>query len=342
VADPIRAADVQQLAVATRNGVIENRFFGSAVVVDATGNIMTAIGDPAADVYPRSALKPFQAIASLRCGAPLAGQNLALACGSHIGSVQHQQIAAEILAAAGLSATDLQCPAVFPGSASQVAQAALEVAPLPLERSRLAHNCSGKHAGFLSATVAAGAPPETYLAPESVVQQHVVEVLEQYCQTKLSHVGVDGCGAPTPMMSLTALARGFSALGLAGTDRSAQLHTAMVAQAMLDYPEAVQGRRRADSVVLEHLGLITKTGADGILAMAAPDGTAVAVSMIDSTHRATHLVALVLLANAAPEVLPVTALTDVIDMIVQPVYGGNQPVGSLKVSAEVLALLDER
>lgn len=337
--DPIRAADVVQLATATRNGFIENRFFGSAVVVDPHGVQVTAIGDPAAGVYPRSALKPFQAIASLRCGAQLSGAGLALASGSHLGTPQHQQIAADVLARVGLGAEDLLCPAVFPASGSQVAQAALETAPIPLERSRLAHNCSGKHAGFLAATVASGAASADYLTADSPVQTEALDVLEQYCATSIHHVGVDGCGAPTPVMSLTSLARGFGSLGRALEDRTAELPAATVARAMLDYPEAVHGRHRADTVVLESLGLVVKTGADGIVALAAPDGTAVAVSMIDSTHRATHLVALVLLANFAPEALAVEAMSDVVERIVPPISGGRQAVGGIKLSPELLQLL---
>ena len=113
----------------------------------------------------------------------------------------------------------------------------------------------------------------------------------------------------------------------------------MVARAMLDHPEAVQGRNRPDTVVLESLQLIVKLGADGIVAMAAPDGTAVAVSMIDSTHRATHLIALVLMANFAPHALSLEAMSDVVERIVTPVYGGNQMVGAIKVAPAVLRLL---
>lgn len=337
--EPIRAVDVEQLATATRNGFVENRFFGSAVVVDSDGVITASVGDPAAGVYPRSALKPFQAIASLRCGAQLSGAALALASGSHMGSAWHQDIAADILAQAGLRPDDLACPAALPSSSSQVAQAALQMAPLPLERSPLAHNCSGKHAGFLAATVASGANPANYLGHASPVQAETLRVLEQYCATSISHIGVDGCGAPTPVMSLTSLARGFGALGRARQDRNAELPAAMVAQAMLDYPEAVQGRNRPDTVVLESLQLIVKLGADGIVAMAAPDGTAVAVSMIDSTHRATHLIALVLLANFAPQALSLEAMSDVVERVVPPIYGGNQPVGGIKVAPAVLRLL---
>lgn len=340
MSDPIRASDVEQLATSTRDGFVENRFFGSAVVVDPDGVIVAGVGDPVAGIYARSALKPFQAIASLRSGADLSGASLALAAGSHSGSQWHQEIASEVLGQAGLSASDLQCSAVYPRSASQVAEAALQAAPIPLERTPLAHNCSGKHAGFLAATVAAETDPAQYLSPDSPVQTEVLKVLEQYCETTITHSGVDGCGAPTPVLSLAALARGFGKLGRSVHERSAELPAAMVTRAMLDYPEAVHGRHRSDTVVLETLELITKTGADGVLAMAAPDGTAVAVSMIDSTHRATHLVALVLLAQFAPDAIDVQSMSNVIERIVPPVYGGNEAVGGIKLGPAILRLLN--
>lgn len=336
---PIRATDVEQLATASRNGFIENRFFGSAVVVDPDGLIVAGVGDPSAGVYGRSSLKPFQAIASLRCGADLAGERLALAAGSHIGSTWHQDVAADVLAQAGLTAADLKCYAVYPSSGSQIAAAALQVAPSSLERTALAHNCSGKHAGFLAAMVAAGADPATYLDNDAPIQTEVVRVLEQYCETSITHTGVDGCGAPTPVMSLAALARGFGRLGRAVDDRHAELPAAMVTRAMLDYPEAVQGQHRSDTVILESLELITKTGADGIVAMSAPDGTAVAVSVIDSTNRASHLVALVLLAQYAPDAVALDDMSDVVEKIVPPIYGGNERVGGIKLSPAVLKLL---
>lgn len=336
---PIRANDVAQLATSSRNGFVENRFFGSAVVVDPEGIIVAGIGDPTAGVYARSALKPLQAIASLRCGADLAGPGLALAAGSHIGSPWHQEVAAEVLRQAGLGASDLQCSEVYPSSASQISAAALQMAPLPLERSALAHNCSGKHAGFLSATMAAGEDPTDYLANTSRIQTEVINVLEQYCETSITHTGIDGCGAPTPVMSLAAVARGFGKLGRSVHDRNAEWPAAMVTQAMLDYPQAVQGQHRSDTVVLQRLELVAKTGADGILAMAGPDGTAVAVSMIDSTHRATHLVALVLLAQFTADAIELDAMREVVERIVPPIYGGNQQVGGIKLAPAVLRLL---
>src|SRR5699024_9000211 len=161
---PIRANDVDQLATASRNGFVENRFFGSAVVVESIGVIIAGAGDPAAGGYARSALKPVRAIGSLQCGGGISGAQLAVVTRPSDRSPWHHHHDADAVAQVGLSTQDLQCTAVMPQSAAQVAAAALEMAPIPLERSRLAHNCSGKHAGFLAATVGAGADPADYLA----------------------------------------------------------------------------------------------------------------------------------------------------------------------------------
>src|SRR5699024_4969283 len=189
------------------------------------------------------------------------------------------------------------------------------------------------------ATVGAGSDPAGYLADNNPVQSEVIKVLEQYCETSITNVGVDGCSAPTPVLSLAAFACAFVKLGPAGSGRHADVPGDTFARALLEYPTAVQGNNRLDTVVLDLLGLVTKTGADGVLAMAAPDGTAVAVSMIDSTHRATHLIALVLLAQYAPDALSLQDMSEVIERFVPPIYGGNQAVGSIKLAPAILRLL---
>ena len=70
---------------------------------------------------------------------------------------------------------------------------------------------------------------------------------------------------------------------------------------MLEHPWAVHGETSSNTVVMRELGLLAKVGADGVLVMAAPDGTAVAVKALDGGTRAGDLVALALLARFAPD-----------------------------------------
>lgn len=337
--------DVTELAQVVRGSMVESRIAGSAVVVDSQGTVQTKLGAPGSLVYPRSAIKPLQAIASLRLGANLSEERLALACGSHTGTGAHQAVVDEILAEAGLERSALRCPAVYPASAAEVAQQTHDAAPTMLRPSSAAHSCSGKHAGFLAAAMAASngdaaaADLDNYLSPEHPVQRESLSVLEQYCEESIEHVSVDGCGAPAPMLTLTGLARGMSKIALAPSDRHSELWAAQVASTMKDHPWAVQYATGADAQVLSRLGVIAKTGAEGVLVLAAADGTTVAIKAIDGSHRANHLVGLALLGQFAPDTVPLEDLSAALKDVVSPVSGGQQPVGSLQLSHPVMDVL---
>ncbi len=110
----IGLADSVELAVLERAGEVESRHVGAAVLVDADGSILDSLGDPAALIYPRSAVKPLQATAVLATGLPIDGEELVLAAASHAGTPAHVAVAERMLAAAGLDEGALQCPADWP------------------------------------------------------------------------------------------------------------------------------------------------------------------------------------------------------------------------------------
>lgn len=99
-----------ELAVIERSGFIESRHIGSAVVLSADGSVVTRLGDITTPIYARSALKPFQALASMQSGVPLRGAQVALACASHVGSLDHMDVVEGMLKAAGVREEQLQCP----------------------------------------------------------------------------------------------------------------------------------------------------------------------------------------------------------------------------------------
>lgn len=329
------AAESAELAVVTRAGVVESRHIGSAVVVGPGGEVLESIGAPERLMFPRSTLKPFQAIAALRSGALISPEAVALACGSHVGSRKHQELAGSILEAEGLDESALRCPAAWPARHHDLRvhlQAGKTETPL-------AFNCSGKHVAFLAATRTNGWRLATYLERSHPLQQVIMDVITEYCGEEPTVVGIDGCGAPAPALSLTGLARGFSTLAASTSRRDAEVHAFTVNQAMLDYPWAVHGRGEANTVVLEELGLTAKLGAEGVLVVAAPDGTAAAVKVLDGSSRATNLVALSLLA--ARGVIELDALGAVLRKIVKPITGGlsAEQVGSIRLSPALLERL---
>ena len=150
-----RAHDAVELAVLERSGFVESVHIGSAVVVAGDGSVVTELGDINAPIYPRSAMKPFQALAAMQSGVPLRGAQVAIAAGSHAGSLEHMDVVSGMLKAAGLNEAHLGCPAAWPRDAdgpglagahrTRQVQAGHELlrqacrVPLGLHRERLGH-----------------------------------------------------------------------------------------------------------------------------------------------------------------------------------------------------------
>ena len=240
-----------------------------------------------------------------------------LATASHAGTTEHVEVVRELLSRAGLDEDALQCPLDWPlDSASRSAASA---------PARVTMNCSGKHAAFLLACTQNGWPTDSYLDPAHPLQQRIRDTIEEFTGEPIGHVGVDGCGAPVFATTLRGLATAVGRLSTSG-DASAALLTA----AVLAEPWAIDGTGRPNTVVIEQLGLLTKGGAEGVIVMAAPDGTAVALKMLDGSARATSLVALGLLASVGA--IPEDEADLVGAMTTEKVLGGGLPVGDIRVS----------
>ncbi|MET0806500.1 MAG: asparaginase [Lacisediminihabitans sp.] len=310
---PLQASGVVELAVVSRSGLDESRHLGAAAVVAPDGSVLAAHGDIDALVYGRSSLKFFQAITVLRSGVSLEGAQLVLASASHAGTPAHVAVVRDLLDRAGLTEHDLQCPIDWPTDSAARRAAA--------EPSRLFMNCSGKHAAFLLACIDNGWPTADYLDPAHPLQQRIRATVEEFTGARVGHVGVDGCGAPVFAVTLRGLA---TAVGRVSRDPDG----ASLAAAILAEPWALDGEGRQNTVVIEQLGLLAKGGAEGVIVMASPDGTALALKMIDGSPRATTLVALHLLA-AAGVISPAEA-DRVADLTTERVLGGGAPVGDIR------------
>src|SRR3712207_2713240 len=75
------------LAEVTRGATVESRHWGHVVAVDADGQVLFAAGDPEHPTFPRSSLKPLQALAGVARGTAdrfdFSDAELAVVCASH-------------------------------------------------------------------------------------------------------------------------------------------------------------------------------------------------------------------------------------------------------------------
>jgi len=191
-------------------------------------------------------------------------------------------------------------------------------------------NCSGKHAAMLLACTASGWDPASYLEPMHPLQVHTREVIERLTGTKITATATDGCGAPVYGMSLQALARAVHRIGASSERSPFALHRSAGAlvRAVRENPWVIQGPGLPDTVVVERLGVFAKHGAEGVMIMIAPDGTTVAMKMLDGSSRASAVTALTLLVRAGA-----LGAADVAAMLADlplTITGGGRDVGVIR------------
>ncbi len=277
----------------TRGALVESVHRGAVVVAATTGSPLLALGDTARPVFLRSAIKVVQALALVESGAAdklgFAAAEIALACGSHIGSDRHVAVGQSMLDRMQLDASCLACGAALPAAAKSILNlAASGRSPTPLH-----HTCSGKHIGLLAAAMGRGLPMADYTLPDHPVQRHVRKALVELTRQPLDaqSCAIDGCSVPTWALSLEVLARLFAAIA-SGTNMAPDRAAAMqrILAACWAEPELVAGPGRTDTVVMAALPgrVYLKTGAEGIYCGAIPGlGLGFALKVDDGAARAS-------------------------------------------------------
>jgi L-asparaginase II len=324
------------LVEVTRGALVESRHRAAVAVTDAHGRVVLSVGDVERPVYPRSAIKPIQALPLIETGAAEAfgvtEAEIALACASHNGEAAHVDVVTAWLTRLGLSAADLECGASLP--ATEAAQRALFAAG---GKATAAHdNCSGKHAGFLTVAKRLGAPTRGYVGYAHPVQQRVLGVLEQMTGLDLGDAprGTDGCGVPVIGIPLGNLALAMARLADPHDQPEARQEAcARVRRAMAAHPFLVAGTGRFCTRVIEATGgqALAKTGAEGVYCAALPAlGLGIALKVDDGARRAAeHLMGAVLGHLGALNATARTALADALHPVILS-RAGN-PVGAIRV-----------
>lgn len=308
------------VAELVRDGHVESIHHGIVAVVDSTGELLLERGNSQVAVYPRSTLKPLQTLALLATGVELTPLEIALSTASHCGSTAHRDAIDAFLHRHGLGAESLQCPVDWPlGTRERADMLATLGAP-----SRLAMNCSGKHAGFLAATRHAGWDEATYLEPDHPLQHAILATIEHWAGESVAFSSTDGCGAPLHALSTRGLARAIAALASGATADARTLLDAVAAHAW-----ALDGEGRANTVTIQTIGGIAKIGAEGLVVIGTRDGVAVAVKIIDGSMRATTPVALEALLSVGA--IERAQRDSILSTMADPVMGGDQIIGGLRV-----------
>ncbi|BDA86020.1 asparaginase [Aureimonas sp. SA4125] len=291
------------LVEVTRGSRVESCHRGSVAVVDGEGESVHALGDIAALVFPRSAIKVMQALPLIESGAAdrfgFGDKELSLACASHSGEEGHVALAADLLRRAGLDERALECGCHWP-SDSGVARVLARQGRSP---GALHNNCSGKHSGFLCTAVAMGEPTAGYIGADHPVQVRAKAAIEDLTGTALGEEdsGTDGCSIPTYAAPLQSFAHGFAKL-VSGQGVSAERARAgqrLIAACMAE-PWYMAGTNRACVALIEAAPgrVFVKTGAEGVFCGAVPElGLGFALKIDDGAGRAAEIATAATLAH---------------------------------------------
>lgn len=300
------------LAAVIRSGVVEAVHEGAVAVVDPSGRLVAHSGDVDRPFLGRSSLKPFQAQAALELGSNLSRAHLAITCASHPGTPTHVALVRDVLAGAGLDETALQTPPSYPASVGALQYVGPHDPPL-----RIWHNCSGKHAGMLTACQAAGFDTTTYLEQHHPLQLAVAELVDEVTGENHGPAAVDGCGAPAFRTSVRGIARAFATLA---TDPRFM----DVRVAMHQHPRLVGDSAWVDVNAMVWVNAVAKGGAEGVVGIGMPAGYGIAIKAWDGEQRGIYA--------AAIETLRQLGFLDqrTADAVGLPVFGGGRPVGRVE------------
>jgi L-asparaginase II len=300
------------LAELVRDGVVESVHRGFLVALNADGSTKLALGNPDHLIFPRSTVKSIQGAAMVRSGLKLEPRLLALGCSSHSGSAEHLDAVREILAIAKLDESALQCMRDKPlGEAERRAWG--DNPP-----TRIAMNCSGKHAAMLLTCVTNGWPIENYLDPAHPLQVAIKNELETLSGEKITLTSADGCGAPLFLISVIGLARAIRAVTI-----SEDPVLVSVIEASRAFPDMVAGNARLTTEMMQAVpGLYMKDGVEAVEVASMPDGRTLVFKVSDGSLRPFKV-----LVHAGLKVLGVDS-----PYTQENVLGGERVIGSIRAT----------
>jgi L-asparaginase II len=280
------AAQAPLTVEVTRGNFVESSHLVHAVVMNGLGETIAAYGNPRRLTYPRSSLKPLQALALIEGGGPeefgMSEAEIALACASHSGEDIHTTTAATWLKRLGTSDAELECGAHAP-YANACSPATV-----------LCNNCSGKHTGMLTLARLMKVPTKGYVDVMHPVQQKILGVMSEMCGDNLTPAdcGVDGCSAPNPAMPLEDLARGFARFMNPATANRARAEACKrIFRAMTAHPDLVAGTGRIDTILMRAAKgkILTKIGGEAVHIAVIPEkDTVLALKAEDGAGRAVQ------------------------------------------------------
>ena len=181
-----------------RGKLIESKHEAICLVKDIFNQKVFSTDNNSQLIYPRSAIKIFQALPFITSNAhnmfDLSEEIISISCSSHSGELQHINILKKWLNKIDINLDQLKCGIHNPLDEKSFNNLLLS-GTMP---SQLHNNCAGKHLGMISGCLANKMDIDNYLDFDHPYQKLIQNLLEDFMESKIQNkcIGTDGCGAP--------------------------------------------------------------------------------------------------------------------------------------------------
>jgi len=283
----------KDLVKVTRNKNIENIHEGIVAIVDSGGKIIKEWGDSSVSIYPRSAIKPVQTFGIITSGAmrglKINYERIALATSSHHGESIHTNMVWSWLNEMQLEENDLANGLDWPLGKKRKDY----IIRNDGRKSKLLHNCSGKHCGQLAICKHKNWSTLNYHLLNHPAQKLFIDNLEKLSEVKIKNIGVDGCNLPAPYMPLNKFA--YTLARLADPQKLSEEYKEacnIIFDACTDFPIIAGGTESINSIItkISNKKLFAKNGAEGVFGVMIPSlKVGIAIKIKDGNSKAAEV-----------------------------------------------------
>ena len=182
----------------TRSNIVESIHNIKSCVTDLNGNILLKSGNLNDVIYPRSAIKIFQAIPFIKSNSvkdyKLNSKIIALACSSHRAENYHIKELNNWINKIGINKNKLKCGIHNPLNE----KASKKLLRLNKKANQLHNNCAGKHLAMISTCINKKYNTSNYLEFSHPHQKEIRKIFAKFTGfgIKKKNFGIDGCSAP--------------------------------------------------------------------------------------------------------------------------------------------------
>ncbi len=276
----------------TRSDEVESIHYGTAVLINSSGEILQEWGNSDILIYPRSALKPIQSLNLYKDrvaeGLNLSDELIALTTSSHHSESIHQKMIIEWLEKINLSEDNLCCGPDWPWNIEDKFKTHLKYK----KKRKIFNNCSGKHCGHLAVSKYKDLPIENYNQSNHPIQKELINLIEDLSNFKIKKIGIDGCTLPNPLISLKKFGLAVAQIADYNKLNENSAIAKRIFESCTKFPEITGGSNSVNSILtkLSKGKVFFKNGAEGVFVAIIPGlKSALVVKIADGAARAAEV-----------------------------------------------------